>query len=176
MRFRLKIVSLSLIVAILHGSPQLAGASSYRDLLDRYEGRWIGAFVITSFDGQRIKELKVEQQYWWEGEVQKAIAVLEDEGELSYSHSKITLENGIIYSEITHENEPPMWYIGRVRDQTITWLSTDVLKTTNKQFKETIVEEAGRTVMHTEGFENIIHQGRQVTLVITGKLIKQEDG
>ena len=152
--------------------PLAAGAASTRELLDRYTGRWVGTFTVSGFDGTVLQTLKVEQQYWWEGDEQRAIGVFDRQGELTWVSSRIYEREGTLLCETSIADQPHRTYAARVRGDAITWLPTNVVEATRKQVRETILRRGDRWILRSEGFEHVGPADQLVPVRVEGELEK----
>lgn len=159
------ILVFALVVPLLR-----AESPPVRDLLDRYTGRWVGSYTVLSLDGEVLQRLKVEQQYWWDGEEQRGVGAYDRQGELVWISSRTYFRGEALLCEISIADQPPRTYAARVRGETITWLPTHVLEATHKQVRETIVSEGGRTLLRSEGFEHIGPPDRRMPVRVVGEL------
>jgi len=163
------------LTALLIISPVIAQALTYHELMDQYTGRWIGSITVSTFAGEVIRTLEVEQQYWWKDEVQYAVVVYNEDGLLSFSESIIYVKDGKLYSEIYSDSAPRQEFVARLQGDSFVWMSTDMFEAMNKQIVEKIIERDGQLVLTFNGYENIYRDDQQATLVIGGELIQVEE-
>ncbi len=144
------------------------------DLLDRYTGKWEGYLRIYTTDDELLEEWTVSQHYWWEGTIQRALAVFARKGRLHYSESRIAVNDGRLVSRTYFSDERVRDYVGSILPpHSIVWNPADPNEFGQWQLVESIREEEDGTVLHLEGHENAVIDHRPTTLRLAGALSRE---
>jgi len=76
-----------------------------RRLFNPYVGQWEGEWIISDVDGEVVKRIQLQQQYWWEKGHLKGVMIYQDLKRVARLSSDIYLENGKIVSEVGNEED-----------------------------------------------------------------------
>ena len=146
------------------------------DMLDRYTGHWSGTLRIYSLEEELLETWEISQRYWWDGDVQRAVSVVDRAGSLTYAESYIAVENNQFVSRTFHGEELIRDYVGRaLANNTIAWVPNASRDSGAKQLVERIEQRNGNPVLLLEGHENVILRQQHTTLLMRGELTRVED-
>jgi hypothetical protein len=162
----------AMAVSLLLGFASQSGGATLKELLDSYTGQWRGTTVVSTPDGRILREIAVEQQYWWKGERQHGVAVSYLDGQLSYSQSETYVQGGSLYSVVAEANGKSLRYFGRVDGRTITWVPADVLQVGQRQTRETVIPSGADIRLTSESFQIVEVDGIPKTILIRSNLLK----
>ncbi|WP_269526761.1 hypothetical protein [Coraliomargarita parva] len=142
------------------------------ELVKQYEGRWVGEFTVYSSASDYSETFIVEQQYWYKDGILRGVSVSQRESGISSSRSETKIVEGKLISEVSHSDGQTEQFIGTRHEGGIVWIPADMQRATDYQIKETFKEEAGDTVMQTEGFDSYVYADGLAQLVYKGHLVK----
>ena len=135
-----------------------------RRLFNSYVGQWEGEWIISDVDGQVVKKIQLQQQYWWEKGHLKGVMIYEDIGNKARLTSDIYLEHGKIISEVLNEGDKS-YYRGHPSANSVLWTPVEHEEVLKRRILEYIREKDGVTWFISEGFERFIEEDAIQTLL-----------
>jgi hypothetical protein len=154
--------------------PAVLSANEILDYLKRYEGRWVGEFVIYSEATNFRNTFSVEQRYWMEGGELRGISVAETNHGVQLAQSRAFFDGETLRVEVT-QNEQVESYIGVLHDGGLVWVPDDIKRVTDYQMKESFVEKDGAEWLHTEGFDTFVFREGLGYLIYRGRLERRPE-
>jgi hypothetical protein len=153
-------------------SPDVGGMATERSfnrldmrrLFNPYVGQWEGEWVISDVDGQVVKKIKLQQQYWWDKGHLKGVMIYQDLGNNSRLTSDIYLENGKIISEVLNDGDSS-YYQGHPGENSVLWTPVEHEEILKRRILEYITRNDGTTWFISEGFERFIDDEAIQTLL-----------
>lgn len=147
-------------------------------LLDRFVGRWVGLYRITTLDGQVLQEMETEIIYRWkdtsEGRVLIGRAVYASAAGIGHSESETFVANNLLFSTVEQIGKIRV-YRGRLgRDgNSVVWTPVDTESTLDESLRQTFGSDpSGKDTLITTGYENLIRDDAELMLTIHGTLIR----
>ena len=135
-----------------------------RRLFNPYIGQWTGEWVISNVDGEVVKRIKLQQQYWWEKGHLKGVMIYQDLKRVARLTSDIYLENGKIISEVVNE-EDRSYYRAHPGENYVLWTPVEHEEVLRRRILEYIADNDGVTWFISEGFERFIDEDEMETLL-----------
>jgi len=168
--FRCLTVTAGVAACLVASAP---AEDAFEELMRAYEGRWVGEFTAHSTATGYTETFPVEQHYWVQNEELRGVAVMQRDDAMTSTRSRTYVEKGKLMSEISREGGEAETFIGTVRDSGVVWLPADLKRANDYQIKESFVEEDGRRVLKTEGFDTYAIADGKAHIVYRGKLVLQ---
>ena len=138
-----------------------AQAQTSREIFAPFTATWRGVFKVYTHDGCLLHQIRVEQRYWWEGNVQRATFVEKtSDGKVTRAHVKNYEENGKLYCAVEKDNGEKSLHLGQYEDGALFWYRKAEGKI--ETFKERIVLGPRGKEYHIDGF-GIYGTGRDAT-------------
>ena len=135
-----------------------------RRLFNPYVGQWEGEWIISDVDGEVVKRIQLQQQYWWEKGHLKGVMIYQDLKRVARLTSDIYLENGKIVSEVVNE-EDRSYYRAHPGPNYVLWTPVEHEEVLRRRIMEYIAENDGVTWFISEGFERFIDEEDMQTLL-----------
>ena len=167
-RFGFSVFFLSLAFSSVNGDELI-------EHLKGYEGRWVGHFTVHSTANGFTETFPVEQQYWWDGDKLRGLAVSQRDSGMEAASSETYLRDDILVSEISRGKTKEVYH-GVLHEDGLLWLPSDMKRSADHQMRETLVElEDGRKKLLTDGFDTYVFSGGLAHIVFKGELTRQAE-
>ena len=147
-------------------------ATQLREHLSKYVGEWRGVFSLKAPDVDFQESFRVEQLYWWDGDVLRGSSTEARESGASESSSVTVIDGRKYVTEIRRADTVERYY-GVLRDGGVVWFSTDLNRAEDYQIKEVIADSNGERMLITTGFDTFMHENAPSHLLYYGELVRQ---
>ena len=161
----------------LPATPRLDPATVERDAyaaLDDFVGIWKGTLIISNENGDIIRLVPINQNYWWKGTVLKGLATYGNDTRIDYAFSDTSVENGMITS-IIKEGSKSKVMEATPTDNGLIWTPKDPTRLGSEQAVEQITLVDGKDVLVIRGFERIKNPPLEQRILIHAELIRQDE-
>ena len=142
--------------------------------LDDFAGVWKGTLILSNENGDIIRLVPINQNYWWEGRTLKGLATYGNDTRIDYAFSDTSVERGMITS-IIKEGTRSKIMEATPTDDGLVWTPKDPTRLGAEQSIEQITVVDGQNVMVIQGFERINNLPLEQRILIYAELIRQED-
>ena len=162
---------------MLPTAPRLDPAIVERDAyaaLDDFVGVWKGTLIISNENGDIIRLVPINQNYWWDGTTLKGLATYGTDTRIDYAFSDTSVENGMITS-IIKEGSHSKIMEATATDNGLIWTPKDPTRLGSEQAIEQITIVDGKDVLVIQGFERIKNPPIEQRILIHAELIRQDE-
>jgi len=154
------------LFALLNAFPAQAQSSPARQIFDVYTGRWQGVFRIFSLDGTLLDSIRVEQHYFWDGDIQRV--ELKDhlvDGSVQVSHAENFVRNDSLFCVVTKADSTRIIETGKRSANRLFWYHVDKAAQRRETFKEYVQTVPGGTYYLIDGI-GIYGEGEHMNILL----------
>ena len=169
-------IQMTLFLVLLGGSSFVCANDALKTYLDQYTGTWVGVFTVNAPAIEYEESFQVQQKYWWEGGVLRAVSVSRRETGVESSTARNVIDGDKVISLVKKNDVEQVFYGSLVEEgKGLLWFPANLERANDYQIKENFSVIDGERVLVTSGFDTFDNDGEPAVLTYFGEFVLEPE-